>query len=417
MTLLQDEGTSAPPLTSRARRTVLRPRRTLVKIHRWLSLVLLAWFAVVAITGAGLVFDDQLNAWFRPELYQQTEGDVGPSRAMRAVEHALPEGRVTYIAFPDQSRGVYQVYVDLHPPDAPESEHRHRTAYVDPGTGFVNGVRDEEAGFTWWLYRGHMFLWQDSGFLGLDGDDLVAWFAIAFLVVLVSGLYLWTWPGVKRWATALRVRRRRGRFTFNLDLHRATGIVVVVPLIIITFTGAAFAFPAMRNWYERLTPAAKGGEIWVPPDEAYVSADPPPGAAPLDADRALAAFEAEPGYTVEGITPPFDETGVWEAWVTRGFSPWTREGSAGNVYVLLDQYSGEVRYVGTPEEGSVAEQMWSDWSFPLHTGDFLGTPSRLAWLGVAVSPLVLGVTGLIMWLTRRRKRKRAAERRAEMVTV
>ena len=38
-----------------------RPRRTVVKIHRWLSIIVLPWIAVIAITGGVLVFDDGLN--------------------------------------------------------------------------------------------------------------------------------------------------------------------------------------------------------------------------------------------------------------------------------------------------------------------------------------------------------------------
>ena len=75
--------------------------------------------------------------------------------------------------------------------------------------------------------------------------------------------------------------------------------------------------------------------------------------------------------------PPADETGVYTAWVTRGYSPWTREGGAGNVYVVVDQYSGDVLYDGTPEEGNTFDQPWSDWYFPLHTGDFVGRQPRL----------------------------------------
>ena len=73
--------------------------------------------------------------------------------------------------------------------------------------------------------------------------------------------------------------------------------------------------------------------------------------------------------------------------------------------VHLDQYSGETTYDGTPEEGNVAEQLWDDWSFPLHTGDFAGTISRSVWVVVASLPLVLGVTGLTMQLLRRRRRR------------
>jgi uncharacterized iron-regulated membrane protein len=111
--------------------------------------------------------------------------------------------------------------------------------------------------------------------------------------------------------------------------------------------------------------------------------------------------------------PPFDdESATYSAWVTRGLDPWTRETGAGNAYVAVDQFTGEVVYDGTPEEGNPLDQLWDDWSFPLHTGDFGGPGTRVLWTVLAVSPLALGTTGLLMYLIRRRKR---ARRRAARV--
>ncbi len=105
--------------------------------------------------------------------------------------------------------------------------------------------------------------------------------------------------------------------------------------------------------------------------------------------------------------PPWDdETATYSAWVTRGFDPWTREAGAGNVYVAIDQFSGEIVYDGIPGEGNMFDQLWDDWSFPLHTGDFGGTPTRVLWTALALTPIALGTTGLSMYLIRRRKRAR-----------
>jgi uncharacterized iron-regulated membrane protein len=297
----------------------------------------------------------------------------------------------------------------------------------------VNDVQDEAAGATWWLYRGHMYLWQDHGIANVfdpesgwcrstgghepggvkgvvcdvipDGPDLVGWFAIGFLVVLLSGFYLWYWPGVRRWATALVVRRGRGRFTFHLSLHKVVGIVVWAPLLVVAFTGAAFAFPNLSGWFENATPAQRDFSLWTTPDDLVSGKA--AGREPIGLDAALGIYrERYPDRAVDSVMGPTDETGLYFAWVTRGFDPWTREGGAGNVYVGLDQYSGETLYDGTPSEGNVFDQAWDDWSFPLHTGDFGGTGTRLLWVGLGLSPLLLGVTGITMNLVRRRKRAR-----------
>lgn len=64
----------------------------------------------------------------------------------------------------------------------------------------------------------------------------------------------------------------------------------------------------------------------------------------------------------------------------------------------------------TPSDGNIFDQAWDDWTFPLRTGDFGGTPTRVIWVAVGLSPIVLAVTGLTMQLVRRRKRKRRGSR-------
>jgi len=69
-------------------------------------------------------------------------------------------------------------------------------------------------------------------------------------------------------------------------------------------------------------------------------------------------------------------------------------------------------YDGTLEAGNTADQLWDDWSFPLHTGDWAGSYGRGAWVLLGLSPVLLGTTGTIMWLQRRKKRQHAKARAA-----
>jgi uncharacterized iron-regulated membrane protein len=247
------------------------------------------------------------------------------------------------------------------------------------------------------------------------GDDLVAWFGVGWIVVLLTGFYLWYWPGVKRWANAVRIQRGRGRFTFQMSLHKAIGFVVWIPLLVIAFTGITFAFTSMGSWFENVTPAQRDFSLWIPPDDA-LSERPSDDAEPMDADEFLATVEERyPDRQVQSIAAipaADDDTGTWQAWVTRGFDPWTREAGAGNTLVVSDQFTGEVLYDGSPEEGNAFDQAWDDWVYPLHTGDWGGTLTRVVWTGLAITPLVLGFSGLVMWLVRHDKRKKAKARRA-----
>ena len=153
--------------SGRVRSIAMRPRRTMVKVHRWLAIVLMAWLAVAALTGAWLVERTSSMrgcipvATRRPPATSARSGD-------RRRRGGAPRRPVYGTTMPRNGRGVYQVGGEVVPrrPRA-AIELRYYTAYVDPGSGGVNGVADDEAGITWWLFRGHMYLWQDYGIFGV----------------------------------------------------------------------------------------------------------------------------------------------------------------------------------------------------------------------------------------------------------
>ena len=166
-------------------------------------------------------------------------------------------------------------------------------------------------------------------------------------------------------------------------------------------------------WFENVTPAERDFSLWLTPED--LASAPAAGQPAIGLDRAAAIIaERYPDRALNYLEAPWDETSMYFAWVTRGFDPWTREGGAGNAYLALDQYTGDTLYDGVPGDGNVFDQAWDDWSFPSHTGDFGGTATRVVWVGLGLSPLVLGTTGLTMNLIRRQKRQ---ARRASAETV
>ena len=134
----------SPWRTSRTRRAAMRPRRLLVRVHRWLSIGLFLWIVIVATTGAWLVVHDAVESWINPDRYAATGGDIGAQAAVDAATAELPEDAYVYgLTTPRNGRGVYQVYGEVPPPAGASelAEPSYVTAYVDPGSGEVNGIR------------------------------------------------------------------------------------------------------------------------------------------------------------------------------------------------------------------------------------------------------------------------------------
>ncbi|MEW6476452.1 MAG: PepSY domain-containing protein [Actinomycetota bacterium] len=407
----------APP--RRDRRIPLPSRTLMLKIHRWLSLGGLVWILIIALTGAVLVFAPQITAWSRPELFKATAGDKGPQAMVDASIARFPDQDVAvdHISFPVDNRGVYVLHVTVSTrataeqlaTGAPiERKSRSWLVYLDPGTGTINGARPEASGFIYWCKRGHYVLWQDNGFLGIDGDDLAGLVALSMLFITLIGFYIWYFPKVKHWFRNLRIRTKRGFFLFNLDLHRTLGLLVLLPLTVISFTGAAFSYPDMKLVWERLTPA-KHDYVQHEPEEPPASEEPGEDEEPspvLTTDGAWQLLkERYPNYRLNSLEPPLETADVWGAYLTRGYSPRQRDNTSGNMYVAIDRFSHEVIYEGTPEQGNVWDQLWEDWSLPLHAGDFLGNTSRWIWLFVGLSPVVLSGTGVVVWWKRRQRRQ------------
>ena len=194
-----------------------------VRLHRVFSLVLSAWIGLMAVTGFVLVFRSDLQRLTRPELYRHGQGsDIGPSGAFEAVALAFPDRIVGEVKLP-----------------------RHN-----------GGVSVEN-----------------------DGDAFVAWLTVAWVLVFLTGIYIWYWPRIRRrWTDGVRVRRGRGTFKFNLDLHRAVGMVTLAPLMVVALTGIDFGFEdQVETLWERFTPAGEN-HIGDPPGEIT-------SAEPADRDR------------------------------------------------------------------------------------------------------------------------------------
>ena len=422
------DGRATQPTRRRRDRGLPLPSRSLMlKLHRWLSLGGLVWILIISLTGAVLVFAPQITARSRPELSRATPGDKGPQAMVDASIARFPEQDVAvdHISFPVDNRGVYVLHVTVSQRATAEQlatgakiERNPRSwlVYLDPGTGAVNGARPEASGFIYWCKRGHYILWQDKGFLGIEGNDFAGLVALSLLFITLIGFYIWYFPKVKHWFRNLRVRSRKGFFVFNLDLHRTLGLAVLLPLTVVSFTGAAFSFPDMKIVWERLTPA-QHDYVQHEPDEAPFSEEPGEDEEyeTLTTDGAWQLLkEKYPNNRLNSLEPPIESDDVWGAYLDRGYSPRQRDNTSGNMYVAIDRFKSEVIYEGTPEAGNVWDQAWEDWSLPLHGGDFLGDTSRWAWLVVGLSPAVLSFTGVVVWWQRRqRRRSRSAAALAE----
>ena len=113
----------------------------------------------------------------------------------------------------------------------------------------------------------------------------------------------------------------------------------------------------MKGWYENVTPAQRGAELWVSPDDAMES-EKAAGRDPIGLDGFADVLETKfPEQTIEcvGDRPTARGACTWRGRPgasARGRARPARATSGSSV----DQYTGEVLYDGTPEDGNVFDQ-------------------------------------------------------------
>ncbi|MCU1393987.1 MAG: Peptidase propeptide and domain protein [Ilumatobacteraceae bacterium] len=405
-----DEATAAaatrrPPVPRRAprvrpalHRLMTSKRGPLVKAHRWLSFLLMLWIVLESLTGAGIVFAGEIDRYVNADQFTSTAGDVGMPAAIKAARESRPSDLVRFVTSPhsEDGHGVYWVYTT-------DANGAYHAVLVDPGTGHVNDADHRPPLLLRWAEEIHDDL-NSTSIFGIDPLTIIGWMAVIWLVVLISGFYLWYWPGMRRWATALRVRRRRGKFTFHFDLHKVIGIVTLVPLTVIVITGINFAFPTqvLDVWKVATLGSYHAADATVPLSQRA------PGKASITSQVAIDAVHAiDPSVTIEHVTGPGGSpVGVYTVEATVDASFFGALGGERTVEFDVDQYTGGIVSIEDPADKGFASQTYDDWSYQVHFGTFGGTTTKVLWVLIGLSPLVLAITGTRMWFIRRAKRIR-----------
>jgi uncharacterized iron-regulated membrane protein len=97
------------------------------------------------------------------------------------------------------------------------------------------------------------------------GNELMVGTLLQILLGLVlfalalSGLVLW-WPGVRRMARAFVLRRHKGRYAVNYDLHKLAGMAAIPFLLMWAITGVSFEFKQVEDAWYAVLPGSKPAE-------------------------------------------------------------------------------------------------------------------------------------------------------------
>lgn len=370
------------------------------KIHLWLGLASGLIVLLLSITGCIYVFAEEITDALRSdEIYveQVKETSIPVSRLWTETQTMLgPDKKINSVSISrdPEKTVVFHCYEGVEDAITYFGSIKHYLSiYVDPYTGKVKGIYDEEMNF---FNIVKMLHWSLLLTIPI-GQQIIGWSTFIFVIMLISGIILW-WPKNKsarkqrlwfQWKDTTKWRRK------NYDLHNIFGFYIASIAIIIAFTGMVWAF----TWFQALVYVAGSGTLTQPEIEQGKSV------VTNNGDK-IAAFEK--AYTsallkhkeAEGFSfsQPQDSTGVIDVYVQQ---------YEGVYYVShsmqFDQYTGKLLTERNQDDKNFGEKLINA-NYDIHVGAILGIPGKIVAFIASFICGMLPLTGFIIWWGRTNKK-------------
>ncbi|MDB5366654.1 MAG: hypothetical protein JWM77_2581 [Rhodospirillales bacterium] len=353
-------------------RTVALLRR----IHRTASLACAALWLLQAITGVLLVFH-----WELDDLALRARADppldiAAVGAQLTELQQANAQDRVASLYASGGRTGRFDVLIERR--DGTTDAVRIDGA----GTILRSAPYDHDyfrAGLFQFVTVLHQTLFlHDAGkmFIGVSG--------VLLLSNLLLGLRL-AWPRAGQWRRVLRPPALRGAVATRYGWHRALGLWLAAPAIVLVLVGCLLAFDDTV-------------EAWLGADRASPTLS--AAAAPRSvtpADAIATAMARYPGATLASVSLPSD-TAPWYRVRVRQANELRRV--FGRTSIFVDLRDGRVLLDQAAEDATLGTRIFEA-LYPLHTGEAGGTAGRVLVLLLGLWLATMIALGLSLWLARR----------------
>jgi len=355
--------------------------RVIWRWHFYAGLIVLPVLIVVALTGALLVFREELERKFDAAMLTvkpQAQRMSYDAQLANAAQTAPPDSRATAMVV--RSNPTLATQFAFFTKDG-----RNLNIFVNPYTGVVLGS---------YVYGASMFdliLFIHRRLVGGTVGRIVVELATSWGIILaITGLYLW-WPRGRGRLTGVLWPRVRGKnYLIWRDWHVVPGFYFSLFAILIMATGLFYTMIFGRN-YQKLMDVTKSNppSMTNPPKSIGQESE---SALPLD--EVIAIIERAQPETEFYLDLPNKKDDSFYVYAGSSDHPSTLS------QFYVDQYSGKVIGFGSWRQLTALHKIQL-MSYPIHVGSLYGWPTKILALLVCLLIVAMGVTGTAMWWIRR----------------
>ncbi|NOS96499.1 MAG: PepSY domain-containing protein [Methylotenera sp.] len=419
-------------------------RHLWVLIHRYVGLAMTVFLIIVGLTGSLLVFFDEFNTTLTPHLYppKRAGATMDAGALAERAEILVPEARVksVFLGQPGTARIVMEPRISSK--TSKPFDLNFNQLFLDPISGDELGRRQTTGVPTGldnlipFIYRLHYNLALDKFGMWVLGITALLWTMDCFV-----GFYL-TLPatrrlhGVKanmaqtmrnaekpsikrnfwsRWKPAWLVKLQASAYRINFDLHRAGGLWLWIALLI--FAWSSVYMNLFEQVYAPVTRLVLDYPQlpWEHPSLKKPLEEPALGwrQAQKIAERLMTEQGDVKGFTVERpVALRIDrEHGDYHYAVRSNLD---FQDKRGRTLVIFDANTGQLKQLLLPS-GQHNGNTVTNWLATLHEANVFAMPYRIFVCILGLAMVMFSVTGVIIWLKKRRSEKFMVRQRNKFI--
>lgn len=365
-------------------------------VHKWSSLLATVFILIACVTGLPLVFHDEIDGIFGShgtvEMQGQSELDFDALISKAEIENP---GLYTQFIFREAANPGITVVGLGETLDAPLEE--GLIVQLSNYDGSVIGAQAIYDGFMGFMAQLHIELMG-----GQMGTFFLGLMTLFLMASIVSGVVLYAPFMGNRDFMIVRPDGSKKRRWF--DLHNSLGMILMVWLMVVSFTGAlnTIGAPLIQMWLMTDMKTAtqhdmKGSIPEGAKKASFQSAYELAQTKLPDTDFYFAMF---PGTDFSSDRHYLIFNTGREPLSSRMFQP-----------VIVNAYTGE--FVSQPEFPFYLKALLL--SQPLHFGDYGGLSLKIAWAALDIGAIILLWSGLIVWWRKRNQKPEFKSPTAEAV--
>ncbi|EJM25113.1 sulfite reductase, alpha subunit (flavoprotein) [Pseudomonas sp. GM21] len=373
-------------------------KKTLFQLHWFFGISAGLVLALMGITGATVSFQDEILSVLNPSVLQvekQVAGVLPPVELVERIEAASGK-KVSMLSVETDSGNAAKVFFT-----PPPGQRRGEMRYFDPYTAeFMGDATGQD--FFGLMLQLHRFL-----AMGDTGRNITGACTLILVFFCLSGLYL-RWPRQwKSWRAWLTLDWKKKGRSFNWDLHSIAGTWCLVFYLLAALTGLFWSYEWYNKGLTRLLSDAPQNER-VRGGRGPAPSGPPP-TADYSAIWSSVYSAAGPELSAYNVRMPPVAGQPATVFYLLKTSPHDRALNQ----ITLDPATGIVRQHDRYSDKSLKAQLLTS-IYALHVGNYFGMVGRILLMISSLAMPLFFVTGWLLYLDRRRKKKQIKNARKDL---